>query len=290
MTLQVLKYFVAVAHYQNYTRAAQECYITQPALSRAIAGLEQELGCRLLERSTKRVALTPAGELCLRDAQEILSKCELLRLHAHSVGREQYRLRVGYMYAGYLPILSRRLAGNEGSFQLDTEYGSFFQLKRRLLDGELDILLTPRVNCSGMPELQYAYVSRSRLCVLLHVSHRLAGFRSIPVRELMKESFIAWDEEELPGANYAHCSYCEKMGFRPRYVAIGKKLGDIMMLVQRHEALALTSQELEEALPASFRIVPIQESSDQCGLACAWKADNPDPALLRLRQLLDADL
>lgn len=286
MTLQSLKYFVAVAHYRSYTRAARECYITQPALSRAIAGLEKELDCRLFERNTKQVSLTAAGEICLQDAQEILAKCEQLKLHVHGAEHVQYHLNVGYTYVGYLPGLNRRLEESGQMFQLDTEYGNVTQLKRKLLDGKLDAILLPKVSCEGAPGLRYAFVERSRLCVLLHSSHPLAGREEVSVRDLHGYKFIAWDEKELPGVNQAHIAACRERGFAPHYVATGKKLGDVMMLAQRHGALALTSKNITEALPREFEVIPIQGSPEQYGLACAWREDDRSPVIQCLEQAL----
>lgn len=286
MTLQILKYFVAVAHYRSYTRAAQACYITQPALSRAIVSMEKELGCKLFDRNTKQVSLTPAGEVCLQDAQEILAKCEQLKLHVRGAEHVQHHLNVGCTYVGYLPSLNRRLEESGQLFQMDTEYGNVTQLKRKLLDGKLDAILLPRVSCEGTPGLCYTFVERSRLCVLLHSGHPLAGRSEVSIRELHGQKFIAWDEKELPGVNQAHSAACQERGFTPHYIAAGKKLGDVMMLAQRHGALALTSKNIIEALPREFEVIPIQGSPEQYGLACAWREDDRSPAILCLEQML----
>lgn len=287
MTLQMLKYFVAVAHYRSYTRAARECYITQPALSRAIASMEKELGCRLFDRNTKQVLLTPAGEICLKDAQEILAKCEKLRLHVRGAERMQYHLNVGYTYVGYLPSLSRRLEESGESFQIDTEYGNVTQLRRKLLKGKLDVLLLPKVSCEGIAGIRYAFVDRSRLCVLLHSSHPLAGREDVSIRELRGYEFVAWDEKELPGVNQAHSAACEQEGVTPHYVATGKKLGDVIMLAQRHNALALTSKNISEGLPRDFEVIPIRESQEHYGLACAWREEDRSPAVQCVEQILN---
>jgi DNA-binding transcriptional LysR family regulator len=71
-----LRYFVAVAEELHFRRAAQRLYVTQPALSRQIAQLEQELGVRLLERNRRRVQLTAAGDALLREARGILVQLE----------------------------------------------------------------------------------------------------------------------------------------------------------------------------------------------------------------------
>lgn len=286
MTLQVLKYFTAVAHYRSYTRAAQECFVTQPALSRAIAALEQELGCRLFERNTKRVVLTEVGKACLQDAQEILAKCEQMKLRARSAETLKYNLAVGYLHIGYLSYLSNILMEQGSQFRITTEYGSFGNLRQKLMDGKLDILLAPQVNCDGVPGLHYVYVERSQLCVVLHNTHPLAGEHTLTMKDISGQCFIAWDEEELPGANRAHCSACQENGFTPNYIATGKKLGDVLMLVQQYQAVALISQNIQYTMPKDFRVIPLQDSRDRYGLVCAWREGNHISALERLEQVL----
>ena len=72
MELRVLKYFLAVAREENITRAAEQLHVSQPAVSRQIAQLEEELGIRAFERKCKRVTLTEEGRLLRRRAQEML--------------------------------------------------------------------------------------------------------------------------------------------------------------------------------------------------------------------------
>jgi DNA-binding transcriptional LysR family regulator len=287
MTLQALQYFVAVARSRNYTRAAKECFVTQPALSRAIAGLEKELHCQLLERNTKGVALTAQGEVCLREAQEILEKCEQLRRDVRGEEATVYHACVGYAAASYLMSLHRRLEACGTVVEMDTEYGSVAQIKQKLLDGKLDVALLPKVNCEGCAELEYVCVERSRLCVLLHRDDPLALQTEVTVAQISGRPFVAWDEKEMPGINQAHFAACRQCGFEPIYVATGKKLGDIMLLLSRHKALALTSDNLAEALPREFKIVPIQNSGTHYGLACAWRAQNRSPAILAIRHALE---
>lgn len=76
MELRVLKYFLAVAREENITRAAEQLHVSQPAVSRQIAQLEEELGIRAFERKGKRVTLTEEGRLLRRRAQEMLDLAE----------------------------------------------------------------------------------------------------------------------------------------------------------------------------------------------------------------------
>ena len=72
MEIRQLKYFAALAKYQNFTKAAQELYISQPTLSQQISALETSLGCSLFYRSKRMVALTAAGEALLPKAEQLI--------------------------------------------------------------------------------------------------------------------------------------------------------------------------------------------------------------------------
>jgi len=95
MELRQLRYFVAVAEEGNISRAAQKIFLTQPALSRQIKALENEIGQCLLKREAHSIRLTPAGEMLLREAREFLQRADemLERVRAAS---QSVRLRVGY--------------------------------------------------------------------------------------------------------------------------------------------------------------------------------------------------
>ena len=70
MTIHMLEYFIAVAECQSFTDAAGRCFVSQPALSRAIANLEKEVGCALIDRENRKsVTLTPAGDMMLVEAR-----------------------------------------------------------------------------------------------------------------------------------------------------------------------------------------------------------------------------
>ena len=76
MDLKQLNYFISAAKHENFTRAAQECFIVQTAMTHQIAALEKELGVSLFERNSRRVKLTPAGEVFLGQAQRIVQAAE----------------------------------------------------------------------------------------------------------------------------------------------------------------------------------------------------------------------
>src|SRR5689334_21597479 len=96
MELRHLRYFVAVAEEENVSRAALKLHLSQPALSRQIRDLEDEIGFPLFERSAKSVALTAAGKLFLTEAKAVLQRAQEALAAVRSLASGKTELHVGY--------------------------------------------------------------------------------------------------------------------------------------------------------------------------------------------------
>src|SRR3981189_2686799 len=96
LDLRTLRYFVAVAEELHFGRAAERLYIAQPVLSRQIRKLEQELGTELLLRTSRSVALTPAGVRLLDEAGSLLAAAEVTRRRIGDIAGERAELTIGF--------------------------------------------------------------------------------------------------------------------------------------------------------------------------------------------------
>src|SRR5438309_5969507 len=104
MELRHLRYFIGVAEEENVSRAALKLHVSQPALSRQIRDLEEELGFLLLERSAKSVRLTEAGRAFLSEARAVLQRAEEAVKAARSIATGG-----GEIHVGYAPSLTARI-------------------------------------------------------------------------------------------------------------------------------------------------------------------------------------
>src|SRR5437016_75278 len=105
MELRHLRYFVAVAEEENVSRAALKLHVSQPALSRQVRDLEEELGFELLERSAKSVRLTNGGRAFLDEARAVLQRAEAAVKKARAVADGED----GELHIGYAPSLTARI-------------------------------------------------------------------------------------------------------------------------------------------------------------------------------------
>src|SRR3970040_1672853 len=145
MTLNELRYIVAVAQERNFRRAAEKAYISQPALSLAIQKLEEDLGLKIFERGKNDVTLTPVGMAIVEQAQRVLEEAERIRDIA-AQGRNQLPapLRVGIIHSVgpyLLPDLIAALKKVAPHMPLEVEENITANLDTLLRNGKLDVIV-----------------------------------------------------------------------------------------------------------------------------------------------------
>jgi len=199
MTLNELRYIVAVAQEKNFGRAAQRCFISQPALSVAIQKLEDELGAKLFERGKAEAAVTPVGERIVEQAQKVLEEAARIREIAQA-GRNQLvgplRLGVIYTVAPYLlPDLIPVLHERAPEMPLELEENLTENLEAELKTGRIEaaIIALPFSPPGVITELLY----EEPFQVVVPQRHRWVKRKSIHPDELLTEHTIL--------LNVGHC-------------------------------------------------------------------------------------
>ena len=198
MELFQVRYFLALARTLNFTRAAEACSVSQPALTRAIQNLEEELGGPLLHRERKLTQLTALGRAMFPHLEAANAAAETAAAQAAAFRcREGEPLRLGIdgtMSSRILaPALSELQSRIEG-FEVGLVDAASADLLERLMAGELDSALL--VEPEKPPErLDCWRLFRERYVVLCSKGHPLAGLEAIPVEALAKESLVVRGDE-----------------------------------------------------------------------------------------------
>ena len=291
MTLQALQYFLAVARHKNFTKAAEKCFVTQPALSRAIRELEEELGCRLFARTSRSVELTPAGEYCLAEAKRITELCrklpEKVRRHA---AKEEPPLRIGYVIYDHMMTFMQRLSGYDGAelpVRLDAQYYACSEAKRRFREGELDALLLPEPCTAELEDLESLCIQRAGMSVIVPRSNPYFERESLMAAELKGCRFVSWDPEETPLLHEACLQALRNAGFEPEVVDYAKKLGDMAVRVITENAVGFGSTISHRKDSEDIRFIPVLDTPENLGLHFVWHRDDDSIRLHLVRRMLE---
>ncbi|WP_167504763.1 LysR family transcriptional regulator [Streptomyces malaysiensis] len=194
MELQQMRYVVAVAETNSFTRAAERCLVVQSALSHQIARLEKELGARLFERTSRRVWLTPAGEAFLPAARQCLDAAERAAAEvAAAVGEVRGRLAVGLIptvTAVDIPGALRDFRERYPHVRIRLRVGASDDLVEQVKEGAIDVAFLGLPTTARPRGVAAHELARDRLVAVVAPDHPLAGEPEVDLRRLSSEVFV----------------------------------------------------------------------------------------------------
>lgn len=298
MNQNQLKYFVAAAESRNFTKAAEQFYISQTAITQQIRLLEETLGCALFDRSTRPVSLTGAGETFLGEAREILERMNraVELTHGAAMGLSG-TLQLGYV-CGYehsdLPLWMRRFHGENPNILVRFYRCSADVLSSGVLGGAYDLVYTwDSTNLKQNEEVDHVTVERVRLMVALYDRHPLAQRQSLRRQELRGEN-ILYMSPSADVESYGDAFYMElyrKAGFKPNILFRSSDAESILMMVASEEGISILPEYCTTKLnhPYNLRFVPLEGAQEVEEIVAVWRRDNRNPALNRYLQSLETE-
>jgi DNA-binding transcriptional LysR family regulator len=275
MELRHLRYFVAVAEELHFGRAAEKLHIAQPPLSQQIMNLEEELGAGLFDRSRRSVQLTEAGRYFLKEAKLLLAHAEQAADTARRISQGQSgRLVIGFVGSVIHTFLPEGLRSFRGRFP-DVE----LMLQELNTAEQIKALHTRRIDVGFLyPDVQDAALAfrpliRTPLMVVLPVKHPLAGRRSLRLRELAKEPFIANTRSSEPVVRDAFISMCHSAGFTPKIAQEAGHVQTVLGLVAAGLGACLLPDFISRIKRPGVKYVPLTGSPPVVELAVVWRSD-----------------
>ena len=293
MELRHLRAFVAVAEELHFGRAAARLQMAQSPLSHVVRQLEAELGLPLLERTTRRVTLLPAGEAFLLRARDAISAADAASEDARAAAAgELGRLSVGFtgsMTYALLPTLAKMLRAELPRLRLDL-HGELLTPDQveRLAAGELDIsFLRPPVEHAA---LRVEPMGAEPLVVALPQNHPLARLDAVPVERLESEAFITYPSHFRSVVHHAVATTCAAHGFAPTVAMEVAETSTMISFVAADAGVALVpaSAQLMSVGGAVYR--PLRGSTQSVQMAMAWRSEDRRPLLQRVLELVRAEV
>ncbi|WP_342543921.1 LysR family transcriptional regulator [Lysinibacillus sp. FSL W7-1291] len=192
MDIKQLHYFIAVSEQRNFSKAAERLHISQPSLSNAIKKLEQEIGSPLLERNTRNLQLTEAGELLFERAKVIVKNMEVLKIEMDEVivhGTRDITIGVMESIKHWLPkvIANYKKDYPQMKIHLVDILGSK-RVKKSLKSYKTHLIITNQL--MDDPELEVQTLYEERLVAVLPLHHPLARKETLTISDISEEPFI----------------------------------------------------------------------------------------------------
>jgi DNA-binding transcriptional LysR family regulator len=279
MDLRQLRYLVALAEERHFTRAAAREHVAQPALSQQIRRLEEEVGVTLVERTTRQVTITHAGQLLVARGRRILGEIDAASAELGALkGMESGHVTVGTMHTMGPVDVSVPLAifhERHPGIELTVREQSSEELAEMLRDDTLDLAylsVTERVESHGLGLQQLV---SEELVAVLPTDHRFASRRKLRMAELEGEEFISYREgarlRELLVAAGRHA------GFQPQIKLESNESGRIRRLVARGMGVAILPRSDAVAPGADVAVTALVDPSLSRDITLAWRQGRRHP-------------
>ncbi len=240
MDIQYLRYFVEVVRQKNFTRAANQLFITQPMLTKVIKRLEQSVGAKLIERTSKSFRLTDVGETFFAQAQDLISRYDDLFREIDDV-KSSRTGTVNLSIPG--TVLDLYFASLLTEFRYvcpDVDINILEQGSKRVIgdirDGTHDIGLV-MLPIQQLNMFDYKVVVEDRGCIMVNRTHPFAGRESVHFSELRDERIITFSDTAI--FHDELIKRCEEFGFVPNIVYKTMMPSFIVQLIKAGQFVAV---------------------------------------------------
>jgi DNA-binding transcriptional LysR family regulator len=280
LDLRHARAFVVLAEELHFGRAARRLFITQPALSRTIRQVEQTIGARLVDRTTRHVSLTPGGEALLDAARAAVEAFDNLVRRADSIGHQADRtLRVAHQIGAALslvPDIVRRFTQDHPDIHVELREFDFGEPLAGIDTGVSDVAFV-RLPLEH-PDLCFEILEREPLFVGLPTGHRLADRAQVSIEEILDEPILAAPKTAGPWRDY-WLAMDYRSGAAPTVVEEAANFDAELQAVAFGKAVTITSlaAKLYYARPGVV-FVPIADAPP-CDVALAWIGESPSSVI-----------
>jgi DNA-binding transcriptional LysR family regulator len=244
MELRQLRSFLVVAEKLNISAAARSLHITQPALSRQILDLENEVSQALFLREHGKLRLTPAGANLQKYGTKAVSAVdEALSLTRETPAQTDTRLRVGYYGVAWVVLVKPALSKLRREFPhltLSLTEQSPTQLAAELVQGRLDVVVLNR-NPKWEKDFVALRVAKVPMVLALPTAHALTHKRLVSLDDLRKERIVSFTRQAGFGRDRQFVSACREAGFSPKISYEALSLSGLLLLVATQSRVALVT-------------------------------------------------
>ena len=275
--------FIEAAERLNFTAAAEKLYISQPALSRNISSLEDELGVMLFKRRNNVLSLTRGGEIIYQWMKANQASLEIAVHEAQKANASpQGELVLGFVHN---EIPSERDSKTIELFRrqypevdLSIQHHPAHAIIEHLMEQRMDIAVMIGSAAYGNQRLRYLESAHYRRCVAVSIAHPLAGRDIVSLKDFSKDLFLSLKPEVSPTMTKMLRDVCAEAGFVPRMQELDS-IADLIALVESGKGIAVLVDNHTARFDPLIKLVHIHENFP-VSLICVWDKLNANPSVI----------
>ncbi len=273
--LRHIRYFIAVAEELHFRRAADRLCIAQPALSRAIRFLENDLEVQLFDRSTRSITITPAGQTFFEGCLKVVNSVEHLVENTRQVDEGQIgALQIGYTdtaISGVLPSRLKEFQDLHPGINLKPHHDVTTTQLDKLDQGILDVgFVTGPVT---RPGYEQCTIQSERFVCVVYDSHPLAPRGTLRLEELSGESIVHGASNEWQHFHSHLIPMCRRAGFELRIAQEAYNTAGILGLVACGMGVTLLTGSVRNALIPGLTVLELEDVDEELQTMAIWRAD-----------------
>lgn len=278
MDIKTLKSFITVAKHKSFSQAARELNTVQPAISRHISALEDELGVSLFNRNSRDVAITQAGEQLLKDANEILTLTEQAKIQAKRAHNGQMgTLNIAYLSSACLAFMATLISTYKSQFP--HVHVTLFEMTvteqiEALKHEQIDIAFSRPLPNSIADEFTSHTIYIDTLVAIVNQNHPLASKGSFDLAKLKNEQFILFNRDEALGLFDETITQCKKAGFSPNIISQPKHMQTLVTEVAANLGVAIAPYCVRKLYSKGCHFVKLQNVTTQIPVQIQYKESN----------------
>jgi DNA-binding transcriptional LysR family regulator len=259
--LRHLRYFAAVAEALSFNKAAAKLRIAQPALSRQVQSLEDEIGVDLFKRSPRGVVLTAEGNLLLEEARKLMTHAEETVEKVRALARGEFgELHIGYAPSPAIEVLPPALAAFQKTtprVKLVLHDLSSPEIAAGLRAGTLDLGVMMRPTEENAVGLEYELLKSYPCCALIPARHPFAKLKQVPLECLADEPLVSLNKTEYSEYHRLLLSIFATVGRKPRIVAECDSGNSMITAVQSGRGIALQASVYRQIIGKRLQLRPL---------------------------------
>ena len=288
MELRQLRYFVMLGRELHFAKSAEKLFITQPALTKQIQQLEEELKVKLFERTKRNVKLTEAGKYLLTESQYIINHLEqVVEATQRKAEGEEGEVRIGFVGSAMQNIIPNLLE------QLNSLHpGIHTSLQELNNKDQLDALMHDKldiafVRLETVPrELEKKVVFEDSFSLVVSVNHPIGKSDFESLSQFKQEQFILFSNDYSQEYYDNIMSIFTDHGFQPKVSHRSVQANSIFRLVEKELGVAIVPSAMQDGVNLGIEFISLAHLRQRTQLMAVWHKKNRNEALIKFLDLL----